>query len=336
MGPRLRDVGERRAIEAARRRLGRSPDLGRGADDCAVLPLGRGRVLLASTDVLVGPTHVLPGTPPSMLGAFAVEVAVSDLAAMGGRPLGVMCALGLPPDTERAWLASLARGMATAARRHGTSVVGGDTKAAPAPTLAMTALGTARSDRCLYRRGARPGDVLLLTGPLGGPAIGYHELRRAGGSGMTPARRLAALRRVYGVRARVSAGLALAGVGGARACIDLSDGLGVAVHQLCEASGVGARIGWDALPLARGLSAAARGLSVDPVELALGFGGEYELLAAVRPRAVGAALEALRASGARSARAVGTVARGHEILLEREGGAVAISPVGFDHFKGGR
>lgn len=331
--PGLRDIGERGAIEAARAQLGRTPDLGRGGDDCAVLPLGGGRrLLLATTDVLIGRSHLLPGVTPGLLGAFAVEAALSDVAAMGGTPIGVLCALGLPPATERGWLQALARAMDRAARGHGTSVLGGDTKSATEPVLAMTALGTATRGRCLFRRGARPGDALVLTGPVGGPAVGYQRLMASIAAGGAPDAR--ALRHVYGVRARIRDGLALARSGHARACIDLSDGLALALHQLCDASGVGATVDWDALPLARGLRGAV-GQGRTELDLALHFGGEYELLAAVRADRADGVLEAVRADR-RDARCavIGTVTRPREILLCRQRARVPIRPAGFDHFRG--
>jgi len=331
MPPELKDLGERTAIELVHRRLGRTADLGGGEDDCAAIPLGDGRLLLATTDVLIGASHIVPGVTPEALGRFAVEVAVSDVAAMGGRPMGLLCALGLPSRTDSRWLASLTRGMVRAARGHATTIVGGDTKSAPVPTIAMTALGTVEEARCLYRRGARVGDALVLTGPLGGPGVGFHRLRgRVGPSG-----RRAAIGLLYGVRARVEDGLALAASGHARACIDLSDGLGPALHQLMGSSGRGARVRWDDLPLARGLLATARRARVARTYLALHFGGEYELLAAVDPGEVDGVLAALRSArpGARPA-VIGEVTRGHAILLELEGTAVPIGPEGYDHFRG--
>jgi thiamine-monophosphate kinase len=331
MASHLKDLGERAAIELVRRRLGRTPDLGGGEDDCAAIPLGDGRLLLATTDVLIGATHIIPGVTPEALGRFAVEVAVSDVAAMGGRPIGVLCALGLPPRTDSRWLASLSRGMARAAGGHATTIVGGDTKSAPVPTLAMTALGTVEEARCLYRRGAMVGDALVLTGPVGGPGVGYQQLRERGSA----PRRRAAVRRLYGITARVEDGLALAASGHAHACIDLSDGLGPALHQLMGASGRGARVRWDDLPLARGLLVTATRAGVARTYLALHFGGEYELLAAVDPAHVDDVLAAVRAArpGARPA-VIGEVTRGHEILLELEGPPVPIGPEGFDHFRG--
>jgi len=333
MASHLKDIGERAAIELVHGRLGRTADLGGGEDDCAAIPLGDGRLLLATTDVLIGATHIIPGVTPEALGRFTVEVAVSDVAAMGGRPIGVLCALGLPPSTDSRWLASLSRGMARAAGGHATTIVGGDTKSAPVPTLAMTALGTVEEARCLYRRGARVGDALVLTGPVGGPGVGFQRLRERRGWAASGHR--AAIGLIYGITARVEDGLALAASGHAHACIDLSDGLGPALHQLMGASGRGARVRWDDLPLARGLLATAGRARVARTYLALHFGGEYELLAAVDPAHVDDVLAAVRAArpGARPA-VIGVVTRGHQILLELEGPAVPIGPEGYDHFRG--
>jgi thiamine-monophosphate kinase len=333
MSPRLKEVGEGRAIELVRARLGRTPDLGEGEDDCAAVPIGGGRLLLATVDILVGPTHVLPGTPPEMLGAFAVETAVSDIAAMGGTPLGVLCALGLPPETDSEWLALLAKGMARACQGHDAYVLGGDTKAAPEPTIAMTALGTVDEDRCLFRRGALPGDALVLTGPLAGPAVAYYRLKGSLRLGL--AARRAALLAVYGVKARVEDGLALGSTGFAHACIDLSDGLGPALHQILGPSRCGAVVGWDDLPMAQGLPVASRKARASQEHLALHFGGEYELLAAVDPGHTAEVLAALRAARAGATpRVVGRVTRDREILLELEDRQVPIGPEGFDHFRG--
>ena len=325
----LRQLGERGAIDRLRSALGGTQDLGRGGDDCAVVPIGGGGLLLVSTDVLVGPTHVLPGATGHLFGRFSVETAVSDIAAMGGEPLGVLTAIAMPPATDLGWLDDLASGMAEAAERLGVSVLGGDTKASPAATVAVTALGLSREGRCLFRHAGRPGDVLVLTGPLGGPAMGFN-MQRDGRGRCTPD----ALRMVYGVRARVDAGAALSASGHARACIDLSDGLAPSLHQMVEASGCGAVLEWEALPLAPGLPDLASQAGLDLQELALHWGGEYELLASVDPAGIDAVMEALRSLGG-EARAVGRLEGGRETILVRDGLETPLDPHGFDHFRGG-
>lgn len=324
----LRELGERASIKRLREVLGTTDDLGRGEDDCAVVPLGGGKVLLASTDVLIGPTHIFPGTPPEQFGAFAIEIAISDVAAMGGRPIGVLTAMAMPPETDIEWLRSVSAGMAKAAGEHGTTVLGGDTKSSPARTVAVTAMGVMDEERCLYRRGGRSGDVLVLTGPLGGPALGYTMAKDSEG-GYTPE----ALSLLYDIKARTDAGMALAASGHATACIDLSDGFAPALHQMLEASGCGALVEWGSVPLAPGLSDLATAQGLDIRELALHWGGEYELLAAVDPAGVDEVLTTLRGLGG-DARLVGELASGREILLVHDGSPAPLGPKGFDHFRG--
>jgi thiamine-monophosphate kinase len=324
----LRELGERASIKRLREVLGTTEDLGRGEDDCAVVPLGDGKVLLASTDVLIGPTHIFPGTPPEQFGAFAIEIAISDVAAMGGRPIGVLTAMAMPPETDIEWLRSVSTGMARAAGRHGTTVLGGDTKSSPARTVAVTAMGVMDEEMCLYRRGGRPGDVLVLTGALGGPALGYIMAKDPEG-GYTPE----ALNLLYDIKARTDAGVALAASGHATACIDLSDGFAPALHQMLEASECGARVEWGSVPLAEGLSDMAAEQGLDIGELALHWGGEYELLAAVEPAGVDEVVATLRGLGG-DARAIGELVSGREILLMRDDFPTPLGPKGFDHFRG--
>ena len=323
----LRDVGERDAIKRLQSTLGNMGDLGRGEDDCAVIDLGDGRYLLASTDVMVGRTHLLPGTPPDLYGAFVVNTAVSDIAAMGGDPIGVLTALAMPPGTDLGWLMGLYRGITSAARDLGITVLGGDTKASGDPTVAVTALGTMEGTRCMFRRGARPGDVLVLTGPVGGPALGFITPKRGD---ILPRD---ALDRVYSVKARTEAGRALAASGLATACIDLSDGFAPALHQLLEASKMGATVVWEDIPIARGLREAAATSDHELEDVALHWGGEYELLAIVDPVGVEDVMATLRRLRLEP-RAVGRVDEGRKVHLVSEGSSAELSPHGFDHFKG--
>lgn len=325
----LRNLGERAAIEELRKAIVGTDDLGSGEDDCAVVSLDDGRLLLASTDVLVGPTHILPEAPPQLLGSFAAELAMSDVAAMGGSPIGILTAYAMPPGTEIAWLQLVSLGMSRAAVRVGTSVLGGDTKASPEPTIAVTALGLLEEGRCLYRKDAQPGDVLIVTGPVGGPSKGF--LAPLGKDGK---RTKEALELIYGVRARVNEGRAMSLSGRVHSCIDLSDGFAPALHQMMEASECGAMVAWNNIPLAEGLTEVADAAEADLVEAALNWGGEYELMAAVHPEGIEDVFSGLAAVGC-SASPVGYVTEGREILMVRDGAPLALDPRGFDHFEGG-
>jgi thiamine-monophosphate kinase len=210
-------------------------------DDGAVLDDGT----VASTDVLVEGVHFdLGRTSARDVGHRAATANLSDLAAMGARPVALLAAFGLPPGFEDA--PAIAAGMS----EHGVPVAGGDLSRAPVLIVAVAAIG--RAARPVRRSGGRPGDVLVVTGPLGGQAA-------AG----------------YAVRAvpRIEEGCALAAV--ATAMIDLSDGIATDVARLAEASGTGAVVELERLPRAPGAT----------VEQAAAGGEDYELLAALPPGA---------------------------------------------------
>jgi thiamine-monophosphate kinase len=193
---------------------------------------------------------------------------LSDLAAMGARPLGFLWSLAAPPDQLLGTVLGLARGMLVAAAAHGCPLVGGNVTRAGELSLTLTALGAVAAGRALRRSGARPGDRLCVTGTLGGQAL---------------ARARGRVRRVP--QPRLAAGRALAREGWASACIDVSDGLLADLGHLCRASGVGAEVDPLRVPRPRGFAAACRAIGCDPERFALAGGEDYELLFALRPKA---------------------------------------------------
>src|SRR2546426_3256000 len=166
----LGDLGERGAVDLLKRILDRGQPLGIG-DDCALLEWGD-HYLLATTDALSQRMHVPPSATPYQVGWNLVAINLSDVAAMGGSPIGFLAALALPRTLDVNWLRELARGMDDCAKAFGIAVVGGDTKESDAIVLAGTALGKVRRDRGLPPKGARGGDALVITGGLGGGARG--------------------------------------------------------------------------------------------------------------------------------------------------------------------
>jgi thiamine-monophosphate kinase len=241
-----------------------------------------GHRLVVTTDVLVeGLDFTAALSEPEDWGWKAVAANCSDLAAMGAEARWLVLALTAPDPTPVSTLERVYAGVGEACRAFGAALVGGDVSAGPALTLAVTALGEA--ERPVLRSGARPGDRLAVTGPLGAAAAGLVLLQ----SGDPAAR--AVLDRFPGLaaahrrpRPALAMGLALARAG-ATAMIDVSDGLaGDAVH-LAESSGVGVEVHDAAVPLAPGVAEAAAVVGRDPLELALG-GGEDFVLAAALPR----------------------------------------------------
>jgi thiamine-monophosphate kinase len=241
-----------------------------------------GHKLVVTTDVLVeGLDFTADLSEPEDWGWKAVAVNCSDLAAMGAEPRWLVIALTVPDPTPLPTLERVYAGVGEACRAYGAALVGGDVSAGPALSLAVTALGEA--ERPVLRSGARPGDRLAVTGPLGAAAAGLALLRSQDPTAKELLDRFPGLAAAHRrPRPALVMGLALARAG-ATAMIDVSDGLaGDAVH-LAESSGVGVEVHDAAVPLAPGVVEAAALLGRDPLEAALG-GGEDFVLAAALPR----------------------------------------------------
>lgn len=311
-------------------------DLGIG-DDAAWLRHLPASGLLATTDLLVEGVHFdWRWMPADLLGEKAVEVNLSDLAAMGARPRAALLSLVLPPG-GRTRLPGILKGIHRALRRAGTPLVGGDASGTDSRTVvSLTLLGAPPRGGPLRRSGARPGDLLVVTGTLGASRTGLALLRGEIRRPRDPARRRVA-RRVERLhlrpRARLAAGQALAGI--ARAALDLSDGLIRDLPRLCRASEVGATLDTAHLPVD---PAVRRLLGEEPArEAALHGGEDYELLAAVPPRAA-SRLDTLSQRLKTALTVIGRVEprrRGCR-LRDRLGKLRPLPRGGFDHFEPSR
>ena len=288
-------------------------------DDAAVLRAPRGEVLCATVDALVEGVHFDRRFTPEDVGWKALAVNLSDLAAMGARPLWALIALAVTGREPPARLARIARGLGACARRHGLAVAGGNVTRARDLSLTVTVLGAAGPRHVLRRAGARPGDVLLVSGTIGDAALG-----RAPDA--PPA--LAARQRRPAPRLALGRGLAAI----ASAAIDVSDGLVQDLGHLCDASGTGATVRLEDLPLSPAYRRAVR-RSPDRWGAALGGGEDYELLVAVPPDRVRAALAAARRART-PLTAVGTVDRASGLRLRGPEGALHPAVRGHDHLAG--
>ena len=271
---RLRDLGEFGLIDRIARAAGRSARarvvLGIG-DDAAVLRLRRGEDAVLTTDALVEGVHFRwRSESPAHIGFRAMVAAVSDLAAMGARPLGVTVALAAPPHLALTRVDGVVRGLLEAARRFDAPLVGGNVTRARATALTLAALGGVERGRALTRAGARPSDRIFVTGTLGDAALAVARMARGGARRHLPEPRLAA-------------GRALTRLRGVGACIDVSDGLIADLGHLLRASGVGAEIDVSRLPRSRRFEGGCRRLGLDALRLALTGGEDYELLFTLRP-----------------------------------------------------
>jgi thiamine-monophosphate kinase len=277
---RVSDVGEFGLIDRIARLAGsgftRDVVLGIG-DDAAVLRPRRGEEVVVTTDAFVEGVHFrLDQETPATAGRRAAVGCLSDLGAMGARPLGLLLAFAVPPRLPLALALGFVRGLLREAERAGIPLVGGNVTRASEVSAALTAVGAVAPGRALRRDAGRSGDRLFVTGVLGKSAL---ERARAG-------RRRGPVRHVGAPR--IEAGRRLARLRAAGACIDVSDGLVADLAHVCRASHLAARVEVERVPRPRGFEAACRRAGLDADRLLLAGGEDYELLFSVRPSGPGA------------------------------------------------
>ncbi|MEX2009259.1 MAG: thiamine-phosphate kinase [Dongiaceae bacterium] len=299
-------------------------------DDAALIDVAAGRQLVVTADALVGGVHFLDADPPDLIARKMLRVNLSDLAAMGARPFGYVMTVALPAAIDEPWLASFVAGLAADQAEFDVGLLGGDTAATPGPlTLSVTAFGDVARGAAPPRRGARAGDLVLVSGTLGDAALGLRSLR--GQLADLPAVQREFLVDRYRLpRPRVALGLALAESGLATAAIDVSDGLVADLGHICETSGLGAVVEAARLPL----SAAAAACAAQPelLQAVLGGGDDYELLFAAPPDAA-AALAALAGRLGLPLTVIGRMIEGAGVRVEDAAGReVRVASAGFRHF----
>jgi len=318
------EQGERKIIEIVLKHLDPMPCMPVPfGDDVSAVEFDKGKLAVIKTDMLVGKTDVPPQMNMWQAARKAVVMNISDFAAKGVKPVAILVSFGLPRGLTEKDVEAIADGLNAGAREYGAYVLGGDTSEASDLVISCAVFGVAKKNALMLRSGAQPGDVVAVTGAFGKTAAGLKIL-------MTHASLSALLRKrlVDGVlmpRARLNEGLALAESGAATASIDSSDGLAWSLHELARASQVGFII--DNLPMAEESIAFARLYKLDPIELCLYGGEEYELVVTVKP----ALFEKAR-------RKVGLIRIGYvtakkTLMLRMHGKRTPIQARGWEHFK---
>jgi len=300
--------GEDRLIARHFRAIARHPGALGLSDDAALLTPPPGCDLVITTDGIIAGVHVFPDDPADAIARRALRVNLSDLAAKGANPAGFLLAVALPAGTTDEWLAAFTRGLDADAEQYGCPLLGGDTDRTPGPLqVSITAFGTLPTGSMVRRGGARPGDVLFVTGTVGDAALGLRLRKdpRAGAS-LTPTQRdhlftrylLPAPRNALAETLRAHASAAL----------DVSDGLAGDLAKLCRASGVTTKVETALVPLS---DAARAFVEADPalLEHALTGGDDYEILAAVPAAKAEGFRAAARATGV-AVSEIGRVAAG--------------------------
>jgi len=288
-------------------------------DDCAVLEYTAGTYLLVTVDMMVENSHFsLEWHSPVRVGKKLMEVNVSDIIAMGGTPRWAFISLALTPDTEVEFMDEFYRGLYDSARKHGVALIGGDTTHGREMALSLTLVGEVEKQFVRFRSGARPGDLICVTGTLGKSEAGLKLLQNGKRTGylegyLEPKSRCAEEGKTIARRAH--------------AMIDVSDGLGSEVAHICEESGTGASIDRDKIPLSRETMDAARSVGGDPYLYALYGGEDFELVFTITPEQC----EILRKEFSDFV-VVGEILPKEDGLYIRKGGRKLDIKKGYDHF----
>ncbi len=306
-------------------------------DDCAVIEKNSSWSWLVTMDTLVESVHFdLGWHPPDKLGHKAVAVNVSDIAAMGGKPLHVFLSLGLPEGFDASLVHHLSQGIAKACNDYKCMLAGGDTvRSNKGVLITIAVMGEVPADQVVYRSGARVGDTVWVSGTLGMAAAGFGLCK----NGLKPDTE--AMRRLVEAHLdpvpRVGLARILAEKCIAHSMMDLSDGLATDLSHLCKQSGTAAIVHANQLPTSFALSRAADLLGLDSLDLMLKGGEDYELLFTAAPDSA-LEIQSLSEQAGVPVTAVGSIVDGQGVHLIIPGTAtdnlkkVDISFKGFDHF----
>lgn len=316
----------RRAVEADAAGPGPRPIVLGIGDDAAAWRPSRSHLSVISTDALVDGVHFLSASmDPAAIGHRAVAANLSDIAAMGARPVLVTVALGVTPEATEAWVLACYRGMAALAARFGSRIVGGDVVRSPAISLTLTIVGEVSPQRLKRRSAGRPGDVVAVTGALGASRAGLALALDPSLAVPDPIRARASAAFAT-PEPRVAEGRWLAASVHVRAMMDSSDGLATDLGRLARAAGCGAEI--DALPIDPAARAVAEACGASAEAYALGGGEDFELIATIAPRAFAHLAHRFQLRFGKPLLPVGRLAREPGV---RDAAGVPIAASGYEH-----
>jgi thiamine-monophosphate kinase len=328
------ETGEERLIATYFRPLARHPGALHLMDDAAMLTPPPGSDLVLTKDAIVAGVHFFPDDPAGAIARKALRVNLSDLAAKGAKPTGFLLALALPDGVTDDWLKAFAEGLGADAETYGCPLLGGDTVRTPGPLMvSITALGSVPQGKMVQRRGAKPGDRVVVTGTIGDAALGLNLRRDADAARRwkldAKMREHLAARYLLPQPRNVLAEMVRLH---ASAAMDISDGLAGDLGKLCRASGVTANIDVARVPLS---DAARAALAAEPalIETILAGGDDYEIACTI-PDGLGAGFIAAAAKAGVQATAIGRVAAGEGAprLIGADGKPLVFGKISFSHF----
>ncbi len=305
-------------------------------DDCAVLAFSDYQYLLVTMDMLIEGVHFRRELVRfHELGWKTLAVNLSDIAAMGGTPRDAFISLALPSDVDLEDIDGFYGGFRELASKYQVNLLGGDTSSSPHGIMvALTVTGTVAPDKILFRKGAHAGDVVVVTGCLGDSAAGLALL--TSGTHVSDSIRTPLVKAHLLPEPHIEEALFLASLDGVHAAIDISDGLSVDLAHLCTASGVGATIDAEALPISSETQAVADALGVPSTAWALHGGADYVLLLAIASDCFATARQRYEARFGKPLYCIGEFSPYPEVRLKSaHGREMALEPKGYDHFTRG-
>ena len=324
----IKSLGEREVINIISNQL-EMPEMPIPfGDDVSAININEETLAVLKTDMLVGKTDVPPGMSLRQAARKAVVMNISDFAAKGVKPLVMLVSLGLPRDLNEDDVREIGKGLNEEAREYDTYVIGGDTNESSDLIISCSLLGFSNKEKLVSRSGARPGDIVAVTGEFGKTAAGLKILLE----GLSASENVekALKESVLLPKARLKEGLALSKVGGLTASIDSSDGLAWSLYEISYASDVGFII--DNVPIAWEAVEFARAHNLDPWELSLYGGEEYELIVTVKPEFWWKVKKAVEKIGSSLTR-IGIATEEKKIRLKIDGETRIIERRGWEHFK---
>ena len=300
-------------------------------DDCAVLPLGNQKVGLVTTDMLIENSHFLRNhIPPEDLGYKSLAVNLSDIAAMGGKPLYAFLSLGLPADIEVSWMDLFFTGMRNLCDQTGVQLLGGDTtKSKTHMIINLLVIGEAAAQAVKFRSSAETGDLICVTGDLGDSGAGLRLILE---KKPITAEQDILVNRHYRPRAHLEEGYLLAGFQGVHAMMDVSDGIDSDLQRIMERSGCGARVSIRRLPCSEALREACDCHGWDMYELAATGGEDYCLLCTVHPEVYPSINGAFRNAFRRDLAVIGEITDKQGLHYYDGDREIKLTGHGFDHF----
>ncbi|PKM83393.1 MAG: thiamine-phosphate kinase [Firmicutes bacterium HGW-Firmicutes-14] len=304
-------------------------------DDTAVLRPEQEKLVLMTTDMLIEDVHFsLRYFPPRAVGWKALAVNISDIAAMGGLPAQATVSVGIPAHFDIDTIEGIYEGLRECASQYKTDIVGGDTVKSPHGLIInITVLGWVEPELVTYRSGAKPGDIIMVTGPLGSSAAGLFLLNNEAAGVSAKIAEQAVASHLY-PRARVDEGRVLSGSGYVTAMNDISDGLAGEILEICFASGAGCELDEAALPISPCAAETAGLAGVTPLEWALKGGEDFELVFTVRPEGVEVVEHLMTEAGYLRPLRVGIILPAETgCCIMGKDGRAAIGPGGFNHFR---